>query len=105
MGGEVALGSFGDTASAPSNQSVLGEARVGVLDLDKSELDTALVEVFDELGELAIYMGKDTCQRIVFPRARSGARAKERGNLPPVLWTFSTLSLLPLSWKALAKGA
>lgn len=51
---EVALCAFGDTSSAPADQNELGKTRIGVLDLDKGELDAALVEVFNQLSEVAI---------------------------------------------------
>lgn len=57
VGGEVALGPLGDTASTPSNQGILGKPRIRVLDLYESELDATLVEVFDEFRELAICRG------------------------------------------------
>lgn len=51
---EVALCPFRDTSSTPANENKLGKARIGVLDLDKGELDSALVEVFNQLSEVAI---------------------------------------------------
>lgn len=51
---EVALCAFGDTSSAPADEDKLGKARIGVLDLDKGELDSTLVEVFNQLSEVAI---------------------------------------------------
>jgi hypothetical protein len=54
MAGEVAFGPLRNTATAPGDEHVLGETAVGILDLDEGELDTALAEVFDELGKLAI---------------------------------------------------
>lgn len=55
VGGEVALGALRDTASAPGDEGVLGQTRVGVLDLDEGELDTALAEIFDQFFELALW--------------------------------------------------
>ena len=54
MGGEVALGPLGNAAAAPSNEDVLWQGGIGILDLDKGKLDAALAEFFDQLGELAI---------------------------------------------------
>lgn len=56
VAGKVALGPLWNTTTAPGDEHVLGETAVGVLDLDKGELDTTLAEVFDELGKLAIYI-------------------------------------------------
>lgn len=55
MAGEVALCALRDAAAAPGDQDALGEARVGVLDLDKGELDTSLAEVLNQVGQLAVY--------------------------------------------------
>lgn len=55
VAGEVALGPFGDTATAPGDEDVLGKTAVGVLDLDECELDTAFVEVLDQVGELTVW--------------------------------------------------
>lgn len=43
----------------PCDQGVLGKTRVGVFDLEKSKLDTTLVEVLNELLELALARGRD----------------------------------------------
>lgn len=52
---EVSLCALGDAAAAPGNEDELGQARIGVLDLDERELDPALAEVLNQVGEFAIY--------------------------------------------------
>lgn len=53
--GEVALGPLRDTTTAPGDEDVLGQTTVGVFDLQESELNATLVEIFDEVGNLTIY--------------------------------------------------
>lgn len=55
MACEVSLCALRDTSSTPADQNKLGEARVGVLDLDEGELDSTLAEVLNQFGELAIW--------------------------------------------------
>lgn len=58
-GGEVArevpLGALGHATTAPGNQDILGQPRVGVLDLDVGELDTTLAEILNQVVELALW--------------------------------------------------
>jgi hypothetical protein len=54
VAGEVTFGSFRHAAAAPGNEGVLRKAGVGIFDLDKRILDSALTEFFDEISELAI---------------------------------------------------
>ena len=51
---KVALCPLGNSATAPGNKNVLGEPGIGILDLDKGELNASLVEVVDQAGKLAI---------------------------------------------------
>lgn len=57
MAGEVALGPLRHTLSTPSNQNVLGQARVGILDLEKAELNLALREFVNEIGQFTVCTG------------------------------------------------
>lgn len=54
MAGKVALGPLGHAFAAPCNEDVLGQRRVGVLDLDECELDATVGEVFDQVCQLAL---------------------------------------------------
>lgn len=44
---EVSLRPLGDTAAAPGNENMLGQPRVGILNLDEGKLDATFAEVFD----------------------------------------------------------
>ena len=57
MTGEVALGPLRHTLSTPSNQNVLGQTRVGILDLEKAELDLALRELVNQIGQFTVCPG------------------------------------------------
>jgi len=46
---EVALCPLGNALTTPGDQDALGEARVGVLQLGKGELDATVREVFEKL--------------------------------------------------------
>ena len=54
VAGEVALGALRDATTAPGDEDILRKSRVGVLDLDEGELDAALVEILDQVGQLAV---------------------------------------------------
>lgn len=111
---EVTLGAFGNTFTAlcsivsalqhrgiwrtnPCYQDVLGEARVGVLDLDEGELDAAVVKLVNQVCQLAL------CVESMSALLRHGMQ--HRRCVPPVVWTLRTLSLPASGWKALARGA
>lgn len=49
MAGEVSLGALRDTASAPGDENVFGEAGIRVLDLDEGELDTSFAKVLNQV--------------------------------------------------------
>ena len=99
MAREVALGPLGDAAATPSDEDVLGQGGIGILDFDKGKLDAALAEFFDQLGELTI------CERNE-SAAQYGLKRQARGqDMPPVVCTLRTLSLLPPSWNAFTSGA
>jgi hypothetical protein len=51
---EVALCPLGNALTTPRDQDGLGEARVGILQLGKGELDATVREVFEELMQLAL---------------------------------------------------
>lgn len=94
---EIALGPFGNTGATPRNEDVFREASVGVLDLYEGKLDAAFIEVLEKLQKLAICPGREDASASQAPWSRG---IEELGYSPPVLWTFSTLSLEPPSWKA-----
>lgn len=54
MACEVALGPLGDTFTTPRYQSVLGEARITVLDFHKRELDAAVAELIYQIDKLSL---------------------------------------------------
>lgn len=54
MAGEVTLGALRNTATAPGDEDILGERGIRVLDLDKSELNAALIEILDQISQLAL---------------------------------------------------
>lgn len=60
VAGKVALGPLGNTSAAPRDEDILGKPSVGVLDLHICELYSALVEILDQLGELALWRAKTT---------------------------------------------
>lgn len=90
MAGEVALCTFRYTSSTPSDEDVFRKAGIGVLDLDKSVLDTTFVEILEEISELAVYGPK-----LALPQ--NPPRLEFIILLPPVLCTLRTLSFDPLS--------
>jgi hypothetical protein len=81
VAGEVSLCALGDTSSTPADKNKLGETRIGVLDLDKGELDSALAEVLNQLGELAIWK----IISILGRRVQSARKGSSMGRVPPVL--------------------
>lgn len=81
VAGEVSLCALGDTSSTPADKNKLGETRIGVLDLDKGELDSALAEVLNQLGELAIWR----IISILGRRVQSARKGSSMGRVPPVL--------------------
>lgn len=112
MAGEIALGPLRNTAAAPCYQDVLGQPRVGILDLDKGKLDAALIEVLDELLELSFCVAvpegaavSSVLRERIIPKMCHHLGVGRLGHSPPVLSTLSTLSLEPLSWKAFTSGA
>jgi hypothetical protein len=59
VAGEVALGPLRHALAAPANKHILGQAGVGVLDLDKGELDLSVGEVLDHVDQLTLAGGLD----------------------------------------------
>ena len=56
---KVALCSLGNTLTTPRNQDTLGQARVGVLELSKGELDATVGELIKELVQLTLSSSLD----------------------------------------------
>ncbi len=100
VAGEVAFCSLGHAATTPGNEDMLRQTSVGILDLDKAELDAAFTEVFEEFAKFAL------CQKLLSACARIGTGFVGPSGvaLPPVLSTLSTLSLLPEDSKTLTRG-
>ena len=97
MAGEVSFCPLRHSFSAPSNQSILGQRCIWVFDFDESKLNTAVGEFVDQIDQITFYTRTEHTLK-----ARVGCGR----HVPPVLWTFSTLSLPPASWvKALTRGA
>lgn len=86
MAGKVTFGPFRDTFTAPPNEDVLGQARVGIYHLYIGKLNSSLRELFNEILQFTI--------------CKNRQRRTNRSHIddgPPEVWTFSTLSLLPAS--------
>lgn len=54
MAGKVALGSLWHAFSTPSNQRILGQTCIRILDLDKCKLNAPIRELFYEVKELTL---------------------------------------------------
>lgn len=100
VAGEVAFCSLGHAAATPGDEDVLGKTRVGVLDLDKAELNAAFAKVFEKFAEFALCQDSSSA----WAQIVSGFVGPSGVALPPVLSTLSTLSLLPDDSKTLTRG-
>lgn len=53
---EITLGPLGHTLTTPSDQSILGQSTVAVLDLHKCELNTSITEVVYQIHKLSLWI-------------------------------------------------
>lgn len=62
---KISLGSFRHTFSAPRDEDILWESRIGVFHFHKSELNLALGEIFDQIRQFALCMCYKKDQRSI----------------------------------------
>lgn len=89
--GEVSFRPFWYTFAAPCDENVLGQTRVRVCHLHVGKLHSTFGEFLDEIFQFTIYGVKAVNVEPIT------LKDIEKENRPPVLWTFRTLSLLPVS--------
>lgn len=106
MAGEIALCPLRHALAAPADEGILWQRGVGVFDFEKGELYSAIAELVNQLAEVAVCGGSTRSVPLV-PRAVPLPDHHHQCIfcVPPEPWTFSTLSLPAMSWKALASGA